>query len=160
MQSDEAGFTKAVICRIKAPLLLNIFKVIVILKVREYPICFLLGAVGYGLAEVLFRGYTHWTMLIAGGVVMTLFCLINKTENLNIFLKCLIGALVITSIELAFGLVVNVLLGWKVWDYSDKPFNLFGQICPLFSLMWFFISFVGFRLCDVVAKRFSYLPAM
>ena len=160
MQSEEAGFTKAIICRIKAPLLLNIFKVIIILKVREYTVCFLLGAVGYGLAEVLFRGYTHWTMLVAGGIVMTLFCHINKTENLNIFLKCLIGALVVTSIELAFGLIVNVRLGWGVWDYSDKPFNLFGQICPLFSLAWFFISFVGFRLCDVVAKRFSYLPAM
>lgn len=113
------------------------------------------GAIAYGLVEVIVRGYTHWTMLLAGGAVMALFCHINKTESLNIFLKCLIGAFVITSIELAFGLVVNIRLGWNVWDYSDKPFNLFGQICPYFSIGWFFISILGFRLCNVISGRLN-----
>lgn len=127
------------------------------LKIKEYLFCFMFGAVAYGLVEVIVRGYTHWTMLLAGGAVMALFCHINKTGSLNIFLKCLVGAIVITSIELAFGLVVNIRLGWNVWDYSDKPFNLLGQICPYFSIGWFFISILGFGLCDVISKRFNQL---
>lgn len=127
------------------------------IKFKEYLFCFMFGAVAYGLTEILFRGYTHWTMLLAGGTVMTLFCLINKTESMNIFLKCFVGSLVITSIELAFGLVVNIRMGWNVWDYSDKPLNILGQICPYFSIGWFFISILGFTFCDVISKRFNQL---
>lgn len=117
--------------------------------------CFALGAVIYGLVEVLVRGYTHWTMAIAGGIVMVIFNFILCFENIGFLARCLIGALVITAVEFAFGMVVNVWLGWNVWDYSDKPFNVFGQICPIFSLGWFFISIPAFWLCEKVQKRFS-----
>ena len=48
----------------------------------------------------------------------------------------LIGSLIITAIELIFGIVFNRLLKLSVWDYSDMPFNLLGQVCPLFSFDW------------------------
>lgn len=117
--------------------------------------CFALGAVIYGLIEVISRGYTHWTMALTGGAVMVLLNLINRSGKLNLFVRCLLGAVVITSLEFAVGMVVNVALGWNVWDYSDKAFNLYGQICPLFSLGWFFLSIPAFWICGFVEEKLS-----
>lgn len=117
--------------------------------------CFALGAVAYGLIELCVRGYTHWTMALTGGTVLVLFNLINQTKSLPVIIKCLLGMTVITSLEFAVGMAVNVGFGWDVWDYSDKPFNLFGQICPQFCLAWFFISIPAFLVCDYVEKRIS-----
>lgn len=117
--------------------------------------CFAIGAVAYGLIEVAVRGYTHWTMALTGGAVMVLLNLINKTKNLSILVKCLLGMTVITSLEFAVGMAVNVGFGWNVWDYSDKPFNLFGQICPQFCIAWFFISIPAYGVCSYIEKRIS-----
>lgn len=123
--------------------------------VGKYIIIFGLGAFIYGAIEVIVRGYTHWTMALTGGAVMALFMLINLSRDVNILLRCLLGALVITSLEFAVGAVVNLGLGWDVWDYSEKPFNIMGQICPLFTLGWFALSLPGFMLCTAVEKRLS-----
>lgn len=123
--------------------------------VGKYIIIFGLGAFIYGAIEVIVRGYTHWTMALTGGAVMALFMLINRSRDVNILLRCLLGALVITSLEFAVGAVVNLGLGWYVWDYSEKPFNIMGQICPLFTLGWFALSLPGFMLCTAVEKRLS-----
>lgn len=123
--------------------------------VGKYIIIFGLGAFIYGAVEVIVRGYTHWTMALTGGAVMALFMLINRSRDVNILLRCLLGSLVITSLEFAVGAVVNLGLGWDVWDYSEKPFNIMGQICPLFTLGWFALSLPGFMLCTAVEKRLS-----
>lgn len=117
--------------------------------------CFGVGAVLYGLIEVVARGYTHWTMALTGGTVMVLLNLINQTRELHILIKCLLGAVVITSLEFCVGMVSNVVLGWNVWDYSDKPLNIWGQICPQFTLVWFFLSIPAFALCSFIESRFS-----
>ncbi|MEE1011713.1 MAG: hypothetical protein U0L11_06735 [Acutalibacteraceae bacterium] len=125
-------------------------------KLKEYFMCFSLGAVMYGLIEVIVRGYTHWTMILTGGAVMVLIHLINRTKNLSLLTKCLLGATVITSLEFSVGMIVNVALGWNVWDYTDKPFNIFGQICPQFCLAWFFLSIPAFAISRYVEKRIRY----
>lgn len=33
----------------------------------------------------------------------------------------------------------STVLGLGVWDYSNQPGNVLGQICPAFGLLWFFI---------------------
>ena len=95
---------------------------------------FLLGGCAYGLLEVLYRGHTHWTMLVTGGAcVLTLFYL---REWLLVQ-------------PLAVGLLVNVKFGWHVWDYSGQPGNVLGQICPTFTAIWFVVCFLflsGVRL--------------
>ena len=54
-------------------------------------------------------------------------------------LKAACGALVITLYEFAVGLIVNLWYHWNIWDYSQMPGNVLGQICPLFTLIWFFL---------------------
>lgn len=117
--------------------------------------CFAIGAVAYGLVEIAVRGYTHWTMALTGGAVMALFNLISRGGNLNILLRCLLGMTVITSLEFAVGMAVNVGFGWNVWDYSDKPFNVMGQICPQFCIGWFFLSIPAYGICSYIRKRIS-----
>lgn len=117
-------------------------------KIGEYGIVFCVGAVGYALVEIVWRGFTHWTMMLTGGVCLAF---IYRTErrygDAPRWKRCLVGAQIITLSELAIGFLVNMLLGWAVWDYSAQPLNLFGQICPLYSALWFLLCVPVTRLC-------------
>lgn len=54
-----------------------------------------------------------------------------------LWLQALACAGLVTAVELVTGFVLNVWLGLDVWDYSDLPLNLCGQICLPFSAVWF-----------------------
>ena len=111
---------------------------------------FVLGGGAYGLMEILFRGHTHWTMLVTGGAcALTLFYLREWLLAQPLAVSALAGAIIITVYELAVGLLVNVKFGWHVWDYSGQPGNVLGQICPTFTAIWFVVCFLflsGVRL--------------
>ncbi|MBO5858645.1 MAG: hypothetical protein J6R20_02590 [Clostridia bacterium] len=124
-------------------------------KLKEYLMCFAIGGVGYGLVEILVRGYTHWSMVLTGGAVLVLLNLINKSRNVPLIYRCLLGMVVITSLEFAVGMLVNIRMGWGVWDYSHKPFNLLGQICLHFCGCWLLISIPAYKLCDIIAKSIT-----
>lgn len=64
--------------------------------------------------------------------------------------QCLLGAGIITVLEFITGIIVNIILGWNVWDYSDRPFNLLGQICLKDSFYWIFLSGLAILLDDYV----------
>ena len=98
-------------------------------------VCFVAGGFGYGMIEVLWRGYTHFSMLITGGLCFCLLCRVARLEWHWLWIS-LIGGLAITTAELLVGCVVNLWLGWAVWDYSKEFGNLWGQICPGFSAIW------------------------
>lgn len=115
----------------------------------EYFIIYLLGAVLYGLAELLWRGWTHWTMLLCGGLCFLLMYMIADS-SLKRTQKWVLCAAVITAVEFETGLLINLILGWDVWDYSDMPMNLLGQICPAFTLAWLGLSIPGTALCDLL----------
>ncbi len=124
-------------------------------RLKEYFLCFAFGGVAYGLVEILVRGYTHWSMVITGGAVLVLLNLINKSRNIPMLYRCLLGMVVITSLELAAGMLVNIRMGWGVWDYSHRPFNFLGQICLRFCGCWFAISFPAYKLCDIIEGRIT-----
>ncbi|MBQ5545749.1 MAG: hypothetical protein IIU00_08705 [Clostridia bacterium] len=117
----------------------------------EYLLFFLTGAVCYGLIEILWRGRTHWTMLLTGGLCAALLHRCNRRHHaLDWWSRCGLGCLIITAAELAVGWLVNVRLGMGVWDYSDKFGNLCGQICPEYSAYWYFLSMPVFGLSNVM----------
>ncbi len=115
---------------------------------------FLFGAIGYGLCEIIFRGYTHPSMLVAGGVC---FCRICHTEkkyfSLSRYLRSFSSAVFITSIELIFGCVFNLILKQSVWDYSDLPFNFMGQICLRFFVIWFALCLFISRIYEFTSSK-------
>ena len=82
--------------------------------------------------------------------MLALWALNERLARWPLLARCAAGALVITGVELAFGLVCNLLLGWRVWDYSLLWGNLWGQICPLYSSLWFLLCipiFGSLSLC-------------
>lgn len=111
---------------------------------------YVIGGAVYAGIELLWRGQTHWTMFVVGGLCFVLIGLINEflPWDMACISQMLISALIITAVEYVSGLIVNVWLGWGVWDYSHMPYNLHGQICLLYSNLWFALSIVGIVLDD------------
>ena len=101
---------------------------------------FLLGGVGYGLIELVWRGRTHISMVLTGGACLIAICAVNeKMRGKSVFLRAAVGAAAITLLEFAVGMVVNRWLDMNVWDYSGMAGNVLGQICPLYSFLWFLL---------------------
>lgn len=119
-------------------------------SVLKYFILFLIGGIIYYLIEVMFRGYSHWTMAILGGLCFISIGSINNIISWKIPLvfQSMIGMMIITILEGITGYIVNIKLGWNVWDYSDMPLNIMGQICLPFCILWYLISFVAIILDD------------
>lgn len=123
-------------------------------KYRQQLTLFSIGAFGYGLIEILWRGFTHWSMLTAGGLCFCFFASISeKLKNKSIFLKGIIGSGLVTAVELLFGIIFNILLKQNIWDYSKKPFNLYGQICALYSFFWAILSIIFIPFANFVSTK-------
>ena len=107
----------------------------------RYMLLFLLGGFSYCIIEILSRGYSHISMLIAGGICFVLIGNLNrKRKDMSLVGQMFLSAFIITGIELVTGLIVNVWLDLEVWDYSDLPYNFMGQICLLYTNVWFILS--------------------
>ena len=118
------------------------------------------GFAGYPLLELLWRGYTHVSMAAAGAIcVLGLYVLNACRPRPGIGLRCVIGGLYITAVEFLFGVIFNLWLGVGVWDYSDKAFHLLGQVCPENTLLWMFLSFPVYLLCDQIDRAGSFRRA-
>lgn len=104
----------------------------------KYLLFFLLGGAVYFTIELLWRGYSHYTMFILGGICFILIGLVNEyfSWDMYIELQTLIGTVIVLILEFVFGCVINLWWGWNVWDYSNMPLNLLGQICLPFALIW------------------------
>ncbi len=130
-------------------------RVIIIMKqYKKQSVFFAVGSVGYGMIEWLWRGRTHWSMLLAGGCCFMMFSLIaRKCCRRSLFYKASLCALGVTAIEFLFGVIFNILLRKNVWDYSDVPFNIMGQICPLYTFLWGVLGLVFLPLADWINRR-------
>ena len=125
----------------------KIFKLII-----KYVVLFVTGGLVYMSLELLWRGYTHWTMGVLGGICFICLGLINELLSWKtpLALQMLIGSTIITILEFITGCIVNLWLGWNIWDYSNLPLNLLGQICLPFSILWYFISAIGIIIDDYI----------
>ncbi|MBQ3180693.1 MAG: hypothetical protein IJB55_04995, partial [Firmicutes bacterium] len=64
------------------------------------------------------------------------------------------AALLITAVELVFGVVFNIVLGADVWDYTSVPYNFCGQICLPYFLIWVGLAAVLVRLVRWLRRAF------
>ena len=107
---------------------------------KQKSAAFAVGAVGYPCIELAVRGRTHWSMALLGGVcVLALVWIARRFPAMPLVGQAAMGAAFITAAEFAVGALVNLWLGWRVWDYSREFANVCGQICPLFSFFWFLL---------------------
>lgn len=115
-----------------------------------YTMAFFAGGNLYCAIELMSRARTHYSMFFCSGlaIVILLYVYMNN-RDISPLVFALIASIVITSLEFIFGAVFNIWLGMSVWDYSNIPYNLMGQICLLFSAIWYgfgILIYYGFRL--------------
>ena len=117
----------------------------------EYAGIFMTGAVLYSLIEILWRGRTHWTMAVTGGLCLLLIHICNERHaNLDMLSRCSLSSIYITGVEFAVGWLLNVRLHMMIWDYSDKYLNVMGQICPEYWAYWYLLSIPAIMLSTIV----------
>lgn len=116
----------------------------------KHGLLFLIGGITYVLIELISRGRSHWSMLLLGGTCFIVLGLLNEGFRWQtpLLFQMLVGCVVITFLEYITGCIVNIYLGLNVWDYSDMWGNANGQICPLFTAIWYALSAVGIILDD------------
>ena len=115
-----------------------------------YALAFAVGGVGYPLIELLFRGRSHISMALAGGLSLAFIVWLGVRHRAKpLLLRALLASLFITAVELLIGIYVNITLHLSVWDYSEQPLNLWGQICLLYTSIWFLLAL---PLCALAGK--------
>ncbi len=125
------------------------------MKIWKRAVLFYLGGCVYMALELLWRGWSHGSMFLAGGLCFLLLGHLNLVRpRLPMALRAAVGTGVITMVELATGLLVN--RNYTVWDYRDQPGNFLGQICPRFVLLWLPLAWVALVLYRQLERR---LPA-
>ena len=97
-------------------------------RLSEYLFFWTLGGTLYYSFEMIFRGFSHWSMFMLGG-----FCLVFCIQQ---------------GIWTGWDspLWLQVLWCRHVWDYSDQPFQLMGQICIPFAVLFSGLCVVGIFL--------------
>lgn len=117
---------------------------------RKHLVLAATGGLLYVILELVWRGRSHWTMFVLGGICFVALGLINEVLpwDMPLWQQVLVGAAIVTVLEFLTGCAVNLWLDWSVWDYSGLPSNILGQICPQYCLLWLPVSLAGIVLDD------------
>ena len=99
-------------------------------NILKYFTLFIIGGISYYFIEIIYRGYSHFSMIIVGGICFVLIGAINEFSNKEVplLLQMILAVLIVDTIELISGIIINKVLLLNVWDYSNLRFNLLGQI--------------------------------
>lgn len=120
----------------------------------KYLTLFMTGGLFYYFLEITVRHYSHVSMIICGGLAMVLCGGLNQTfRHMGLLWQMILSSIVITELEYITGYIVNIKMGLLVWDYSDMPFNLGGQICLPYSILWMILSPGIILLDDMIRHR-------
>lgn len=120
------------------------------IKLKDLAIFSIFG-IAYSIIEILWRGYTHPSMILVGGLCGLLIGLLNeRNKKANIIKQMVMSMAIVTLFEFIFGCFLNLYMNLNVWDYSDMKFNILGQICPQFAIAWFFLSYAVIKLDDIL----------
>lgn len=129
------------------------------LNILKYFTLFMTGALVYMTIEILWRGHTHWTMGVIGGIVLILVGLINEFDrDIPLMVQAPLASIIITLLEYYTGTIVNLKLGWHIWDYSGLPFNVDGQVCLLYSIFWMILGPIASLLDDYIRCEIFHEP--
>lgn len=120
---------------------------------------FILGSLYFvieGLWHIPTGGYANILMLPIGGLCGVCIGAINQKPefyNMKMIYQCIISTFIILTIEFFSGVFLNLYLGLNLWDYSNLPFNILGQICPLYGILWFLLSPLAIWIEDTLRYK-------
>lgn len=127
---------------------------------RKEGLLFLTGSCAYPTLEMIWRGRTHYSMALAGGLCMVLIDKVccERMASKRLSQRCVAGSAIITGVEFAIGIVFNDWLGCQVWDYSNMPLNIMGQVCLPYSLLWCGLTLPVMALCNLCNRADLFDP--
>lgn len=107
-------------------------------KISEYILLWAIGGCLYYLFEILFRGFSHWSMFFLGGICMIFCTWQGQTLHWEdpLWIQILRCTVFVTSMEFITGIILNQWCGLEIWNYEGQPFQLFGQICLPFAVIF------------------------
>lgn len=120
---------------------------------------FLLGSAYFvieGIWHIPSGGYANIIMLPIGGLCGICIGAINqipKFYNMKILYQSIISTIIILGVEFLSGCILNIWLGLGIWDYTDLPLNILGQVCPLYGILWFLLSPLAIWLEDYLRYK-------
>lgn len=117
----------------------------------KYLVLFWIGYCVYLAIEVTYRGFSFRLMGLAGGAALLGIGILKDLglDEFSLPFQMMVGALLITALELYSGMFALLVLNVRMWDYRGFWMNQCqGLICPLFSFFWFWLSGVGILLAD------------
>lgn len=115
-------------------------------RIWENAVVFYLGGMFYCTVELLWRQWTHGSMFLLGGLCFWTVSSLGRRVRMPLLAQMALGACIVTFFEFWTGVLVNRVMHLGVWDYSAAPFNLLGQICLPFTLLWFPLCGIGILL--------------
>lgn len=124
-------------------------------NVRCSILLFLIGGTLYNIIEILWRGYTHWSMFIVGGACFNLIGRIHTLCKRGLFARCLLCSVAITFVEFISGCLFNLHLKMNVWSYSGMLLNIKGQVCLLYSVLWGALSVLALPIYNFCTSKFN-----
>ena len=80
-------------------------------KILDRALVFGTGASFYSLLETIWRGHTHWSMSLTGGLVLLTVYTAERRTHHTLWRRCLRSAGIITAYEFVVGCLVNLRLG-------------------------------------------------
>lgn len=118
-------------------------------SIWQEAVIFYLGGMFYLGVELLWRQWTHGSMFLLGAACFYLVGNLDRERrDMPVLLQMIFGTMIVTVLEFFTGVIVNRMLLLNVWDYSHLPYNLFGQVCVNFSLLWFPLCGIAILLDD------------
>jgi len=124
------------------------------MRIWKKSVLFYLGGCAYMGLELLWRGRSHGSMFLAGGLCFLLIGHLGEVEpKLPLPWRAVAGAGIITMVELGAGLLAN--RSYTVWDYRDQPGNLWGQICPQFTALWIPVALLAMGLYALLDRQIA-----
>jgi len=113
---------------------------------------FAIGGASYMGLELLWRGWSHATMFLAGGSCFLLLGQLDAHKGkLPLPFLGLTASGIITAVELATGLLMNG--DHHIWDYRHLPLNFRGQICLPFCLLWMPIGLGAMQIYRLLDQK-------
>lgn len=125
-------------------------------KLSKYIFLWAMGGCLYYSFELIFRGFSHWTMFVLGGICFLFIYIQGKIVKWkdSIFIQVIRCIIFVTSMEFITGIIVNKWLDLNIWDYSRLPFQLFGQICLPFMIIFSGLCVLGILISSQLAHWF------
>ena len=127
------------------------------MKLWKNGLLLYIGGMAYVGLELLWRGWSHASMFLTGGICFLLIgAAAQRLRDMPLLVQAVVGACGVTGVEFLSGLLVNRLLGLRVWDYSGMPWNLMGQICLPYFFLWIWVSMAGILLHRLLWRALAY----